>query len=160
MNDILLETFSGGFRSIWTIAKIVIPLMIILQLARDFKVMDVLAKKVEPMTRLVGMSGKTAFPLFVGLIFGLSFGAGAIIESSREGDLDNKDLILLVVFLIACHGVLEDTLILVAIGANGWILLGTRLILALVLTWFLSLRLNRSEGPDLKAAAIRVRPPR
>lgn len=150
MYDILLETFAGGFRSIWTIAKIVIPLMIVLQLARDFKIMDVLSKKVEPLTRLVGMSGKTAFPLFVGLIFGLSFGAGAIIESSREGDLDRRDLILLVVFLVACHGVLEDTLILVAIGASGWLLLGTRLLLALALTWLLSLHLNRKGTTSMR----------
>ena len=154
MSDILLETFAGGFRSIWTIAKIVIPLMIVLQLARDFKIMDVLSKKVEPLTRLVGMSGKTAFPLFVGLIFGLSFGAGAIIESSREGDLDSKDLILLVVFLVACHGVLEDTLILVAIGASGWILLSTRLLLALAFTWLLSLRLNRKGKTPLQPVTV------
>lgn len=150
MSGLLLETLSGGLRSVWTIAKIVIPLMILLQLARDFKVMDLLAKRVEPVTRLVGMSGKAAFPLFVGLIFGLSFGAGAIIESSREGDLDSKDLILLMVFLVACHGVLEDTLILVAIGANGWILLATRTLLALALTWLLSLRLARKGKTHLR----------
>lgn len=141
MNDLLLETLSGGLRSVWTITKIVIPLMIVLQLARDFKVMDRLSKHVEPLTRLVGMSGKAAFPLFVGLIFGLSFGAGAIIESSREDDLDKKDLLLLVVFLVTCHAVFEDTLIFVAVGANGLFLLITRLLTALAVTWLLSLRL-------------------
>ena len=55
------STWSGPLEPPATIpgsADVVIPLMIVLQLARDFKIMDLLAKRVEPVTRLVGMSGK------------------------------------------------------------------------------------------------------
>lgn len=37
-------------------------------------------------------------------------------------------------FLATCHAVVEDTLIFVVLGGNGWIMLGVRLLLAVGLT--------------------------
>jgi hypothetical protein len=37
-------------------------------------------------------------------------------------------------FLATCHAVVEDTLIFVVIGGNGWIMLGVRLLIAFGLT--------------------------
>ena len=89
------------------------------------------------------MSQESAFPLLIGLTFGLSYGAGVIIQSSKEGNLSKKDLVLLIVFLASCHAIFEDTLIFVAVGANGWILFAARLFAAILVTYLISRRADK-----------------
>ena len=130
------EGATGSLSSVLNIAKIVIPLMLVMQFLKDLKILDKLSSYMEPMAKFLGISKRSTFPLVIGLILGLAYGAGVIINSAKEGELSKRDLYLVVIFLVACHSVIEDTLIFAAIGANGWLLLGTRLIIAIVLTIF------------------------
>jgi hypothetical protein len=76
--------------------------------------------------------------LAVGLIFGLAYGSGVIIQSAKEGEMDTRSLTLVSIFLACCHAVVEDTLLFVAVGANGWLLLGLRTAAAFVVTMVIS----------------------
>lgn len=138
--EILKEGIIGSFNSVYSIAIIVFPIMIGLQILKDFKVLDKIANMFRFVTKLFNISVDAVFPLLVGVIFGISYGAGVIIQSSKEGDISYRDLFLISVFLITCHAVIEDTLIFVAVGANGYFLLGVRLISAILLTYVLSKR--------------------
>lgn len=156
--SVLKEATIGSISSVWQIAIIVIPLMIVMQLAKDYKVLDYISKFLKPVTDFFGMSKESGFPLLIGLIFGLSYGAGVIIQSSKEGNLSKKDLVLLIVFLASCHAVIEDTLIFVAVGANGLILFGARLIVAIVATYLMSKRAEKifnMEDMGIKRESIK-----
>lgn len=131
---IFKEAVNGSINSILTIAKIIIPLMIFMEILKDIKFLDKLSDLLKPVARFLGLSKNSIFPLLIGLIFGLAYGAGVIIKSAKEGELHKKDLYLLMIFLVSCHSVFEDTLLFVAIGANGWLLLSFRLITAIILT--------------------------
>lgn len=132
--EIIKEGTVGSFSSVLNIAKIVIPLMVAIQILKDLNILDKLSHKMKPLAKFLGISEDSTFPLIIGLILGLAYGAGVIINSTKEGNLNKKDLYLVVIFLVACHSVFEDTLLFVAIGANGWLLLGIRTIVAVVLT--------------------------
>ncbi|MTI65394.1 MAG: nucleoside recognition protein [Firmicutes bacterium] len=125
-------------KAVFTIAKIVIPLMIAMEILKDYKVIDKISKLLKPISNLLGISKNLTFPLVIGLILGLSYGAGVIIKEAKEGELSKKDLYLLIIFLVACHSVIEDTLLFVAIGANGWFLITIRIIIAIILTVLVS----------------------
>lgn len=130
------ESFLGSADSVLSLAKIIIPLMIVMEVLKDLNILDKLTKIFAPMTKLLGLSSKATFPLIVGLFLGLSYGAGIIIKSAKDYKLSKKDLYLIIIFLILCHAVIEDTLIFSAIGANGWMLLAIRLAIAMILTAF------------------------
>jgi len=115
-------------------ARIIIPLMIIMEVLKDLNILDRLSNILEPVAKFLGISKKSTFPLIIGLFLGLAYGAGVIIKSAKDGELSKKDLYLLIIFLVACHSVIEDTLLFVAMGANGWLLLGIRVIIAITLT--------------------------
>ena len=140
--NVISEGLINGGKSIAGIAMIVFPLMIFMEIARDLNILDFVSKLFRPVTKLMDISENSAFPLAVGIIFGLAYGAGVIIQSAKEGNIDKKSLIILAIFLACCHAVFEDTLIFVAIGANGWVLLSLRLIAAFFLSVLISRKIN------------------
>ncbi len=145
MVDILIEGIVGSLSSIYSIAKIVIPLMVILQIAKDYNILDKISKSFEFVAKFFNMSRESSLPLLVGIIFGLSYGAGVIIQAAKEGNLSKKDTFLISAFLVICHAIIEDTLIFVAVGANGYILLGLRTFAAAVITYILSKRMKLDD---------------
>jgi len=69
-----------------------------------------------------------------GLFFGLAYGAGVMIQAVKEDGVSQKDLTLAFIFLVACHAVVEDTLIFVPLGIPVWPLFLIRLGVAIILT--------------------------
>lgn len=141
VTTIISEGIFGGLKSVLNIAIIVFPLMIIMEIARDLNILNRISDFCKPLTKWMGISKESAFPLAIGLVFGLAYGAGIIIQSAKEGNLDKRSLILVSIFLVCCHAVIEDTLLFVAVGANGFFLLTMRLVIAFVLTMLISKKL-------------------
>lgn len=136
--DILREALFGSLSSMWGVLKIVIPLMLVIEIIKDLNILDRLSKFLNPIARIIGTSKESLIPLLSGLLFGILYGAGIIIEAVKEGNMDKREVYLVSIFLGACHAVFEDTLIFVQIGANGWIIFFMRLIAAFVITFLAS----------------------
>lgn len=132
--DVLKEGLMGSISSMWGVIKIVIPLMIVIEIIKDLKILDSISGVVKPITKVIGTTKESLLPLLSGLLFGLLYGAGIIIDAVNEGNMDKKEVYLVTIFLGACHAVVEDTLIFVQIGANGWIIFFARLITAIIIT--------------------------
>lgn len=124
----------GSLKSIWGIAIIVIPLMIFMEIAKDLKVLDKIGLMFKPVTALFKADDKSGFPLAVGIIFGISYGAGVLIKSAEDGDIDKTSMVIISVFLAACHAIVEDTLLFVAVGAQGTVIILVRVLVAFIAT--------------------------
>lgn len=131
---IFSEAFVGSISSVYSIALIVFPLLVALEVAKDLEVLNWLSRIFRPVSRLFKISDEAALPLMAGLIFGISYGAGAIIQSAKEGKMTRRDMMAVNMFLVICHSIFEDTLLFVAIGANGWMILLFRLLAAVLIT--------------------------
>lgn len=134
VSGILKEAFFGSVSSMWGVIKIVVPLMIVIEIIKDLKILDMMYKYIRPLTKVIGTSEKSVLPLLSGIIFGIVYGAGLIIDSVKDGDMHKKEIYLVGIFLSACHAIVEDTLVFVQIGANGWIILAVRIFMALIVT--------------------------
>ncbi|MGI6096654.1 MAG: nucleoside recognition domain-containing protein [Dethiobacteria bacterium] len=133
--QILLE--EGIIKSLLGIAQItliLVPVLIGIELARHFNILEKISAKAQPLLRLLTLPKEAAFPLIVGLGFGIVYGAALIIDYAREGSLNKRDLVLIGIFLSICHAVVEDTIIFVALGANPLILILTRFLMAFIFT--------------------------
>lgn len=89
---------TGSLKSVWQMAVIIIPLMIVLEIARDLGVLEKAARGMAPAMQLFRLPKEGAFPVLIGLTFGLAYGAGVIIESVKNGQLTWRDLFLINVF--------------------------------------------------------------
>lgn len=140
----LLGLEKAGF-GVLQLAMIVIPLMLAIQILKDTKYLNRISDMMGPLTRLLGVQKNASLTLASGLIFGLAMGAGVMIQAVQEDGVSKKDATLAFIFLVACHAVVEDTLIFIPLGIPIWPLLAIRIVTALVLTIFISYLWRRSE---------------
>jgi hypothetical protein len=143
MLDILSEATVGSLMSLKQIALVVIPLMTAIEILKDLKVLDKIASLFLPIVKVYGMKKESGLPIVVGLLIGLAYGAGVIMRSAQEDNLSKRDLYLITYFLVSAHSVFEDTLVFVAIGASGTLLLTTRIFVAALFTFLASRLIER-----------------
>jgi hypothetical protein len=127
---ILQEIITGSAHVAVLVAAIIIPLMVVLALLTDTRLLDRGVGFIQPVMQRLNLSNRVAFPLLAGLFLGIVFGSGVIISFANDGTLTKRDLIVVLVFLGICHSIIEDTLIFAALGANWWVLISCRFVLA------------------------------
>ena len=127
---ILQEIITGGAYIAVLVPAIIIPLMVVFALLTDTRLLDRGIGFIQPVMQRLNLSNMVAFPLLAGLFLGIVFGSGVIISCANDGTLTKRDLILVLVFLGICHSIVEDTLIFAALGANWWVLISCRFVLA------------------------------
>ena len=137
-----LEKASFG---VLQLALIVIPLMIMIQVLKDKHYLQRISEAMGPLTRLLGVQKNASVTLASGLIFGLAMGAGVMIQAVQEDGVSRKDATLVFIFLVACHAIVEDTLIFIPLGIPIWPVLAIRVATALILTIFISYLWRRAE---------------
>lgn len=133
-----MEAAGGSLKYVLIMAAIIIPVMILLEIARDRKWLEKFAARTGPVLNIFGMSPESAFPLLAGFVFGISYGAGVIIDSARSGRITVRDMILVNIFLSVCHAVVEDTALFMALGANPLVIIVGRLAAAILITYLVS----------------------
>jgi hypothetical protein len=144
VGGILLEAVQKAGLGILQLALIVIPLMVVIQILKDLQWLNKFSKSLAPVTKTLGMKENTSTTMAAGLLFGLAYGAGVMIQAVNEDGVSKKDITLAFIFLMACHAVVEDTLIFVPLGIPIWPLFLIRLGVAIVLTLIVGTIWNRS----------------
>ncbi|MBG9548702.1 nucleoside recognition domain-containing protein [Cytobacillus firmus] len=149
---ILLNALQTALLGILQLAIIVIPLMIIIQILKDKQWLAVFSRWMAPVTRALGMKENTSTTLAAGLLIGLAYGAGVMIQAVEEDGVSKKDVTIAFIFLVACHAVVEDTLIFVPLGIPVLPLLLIRLGVAIILTLAVAMIWNRADLAKRKEA--------
>ncbi|MDW0115282.1 nucleoside recognition domain-containing protein [Sporosarcina saromensis] len=136
------------------LAMIVIPLMIFVQFLKDRQYLQKFSEKLAPFTKVIGVQPNASMTLVAGLVIGLLYGAGVMIQAVQEDGVSKKDATLAFIFLIACHAVVEDTLIFIPLGIPVLPLLLIRLVTAFVLTIAVAVIWKRNERRKLKEVTV------
>lgn len=113
---------------------IVFILMIFIQVLKDLYVLAFVSRQLTTAMNFLGIPDRGAITMAAGLLFGIAFGAGVIIDQAREQAFSKRDLYIMLIFLSGCHAVVEDTLIFLPLGVPIWALLLIRIVVAIVLT--------------------------
>ena len=143
---ILQEIVTNGVRIAVLVPAIIIPLMVVLALLTDSRLLDRGVGFIQPLMQRLNLSNRVAFPLLAGLFLGIVFGSGVIISFANDGTLTKRDLIIVLVFLGICHSIIEDTLIFATLGANWWVMISCRFVLAALAAFAVSFAVP--AGPD------------
>ncbi|MBP0726815.1 hypothetical protein J5Y03_16785 [Bacillus sp. RG28] len=142
-----------SLKGILQLVKIVFPLMIVIQYAKDYGFMDYVTKVLSPFTKLLGVEAKAGVTLAAGLFFGLAFGAGVMIQAVKEDGVSKKDLYLVFLFLVACHAVVEDTLLFIPLGIPVLYLFLIRFFVAFIVTVIVSRVLGKIGSKKVESTS-------
>jgi hypothetical protein len=137
--DFVVETLTGLGTLLLKVFAIVVPLMMVLEISREFRILDKMTAAVFPLARRLGYKRDSIYPLVAGVIFGISYGGGILIGESNSGRISAKQAFLIAIFLGMCHAIIEDTLLFVAQGANGLVIISVRLLLAFIVVFVASI---------------------
>lgn len=143
----LAEWGRGALRLSVKIILIVTAMMIGTEWLRSRGHMETLERASRPLLRFLGLSRIVAFPWLTAQIVGVAFGGGLLLEEMRERQIPAKEVRALHTSIGISHSLLEDTVILAAIGASlFWIIVPRVLLAALMVRVIrpLSLGLRRA----------------
>ena len=142
---IILEILIDLLVFIWDIGKLLIPIMIVIEIFKDTKLIDKISNLFYPVSKFFTLSKSAGVSLLFGVFFGLTIGAGAIIQSVKDYNVDKRSVFLISMFLSPCHAIFEDSFIMAAVGASVIHLLPARIISAVLVTFTLSRVIKKDE---------------
>lgn len=131
---ILHEIIFGIISTIFNLLKVLIPLMIIVELLMVYKVLEKLSAKLEFLSSIMGMKKESIFPLLVGVVMGVTYGAGTLIEINKQTPISKKDYALIGIFIFLCHGMIETGFLFAVNGASVIVVTVGRLLIAFLVT--------------------------
>ncbi|WP_369600037.1 nucleoside recognition domain-containing protein [Hahella sp. SMD15-11] len=134
------------------IAGVIALLLVVLRLLRWIGVEALLQRMLAPCLNLLGIGRQAASLILVGLTLGLAFGGGLLIREARQGHIPPRDVTAAICFLGLGHSVIEDTLLILAMGADISGVLVFRLVLTLVFSMLLARVLKAM--PDTRLGLI------
>jgi len=88
-----------------------------------------------PMIEKHSQKVNSGFSILVGVILGITYGAGILIAEYEKGILQKREILFIGTYLMICHAIIEDTLLFLIFGANLWIIIGLRLTFATLIAY-------------------------
>jgi len=134
-NSTLLEWGLNELRNYGFLFMIVTGLIIILDILKRVGVIEKINRLLEPVLRILGI-GKDAIPItVVGMTLGLAYGGALIIKDVKQSKLKKRDVFYALFLMSLCHSMIEDSLLMMSIGASYTGVFVFRIIFALIITY-------------------------
>jgi len=124
--DVLVKGLKNGVNTTWMLAKVIIPVYLIVTVLNATPVIGWIAKGMTPLMRLMGLSGEASIPLVLGNLIGVFAGIGAI----KAIGFSAKEVTILAIMLSFSHALPVETAVTRKIGVKSTPVVLTRIGLA------------------------------
>jgi len=137
----LQDWLGGMLRLCAKILVIVIGVMTLIELMKEFNLVDVFVRLLAPVLRLMGLHQRAGVLWLTGVLFGLAYGGAVIVEESRDLRLSPEEVEKLQLSIGINHSMIEDPLLFLPLGVSPFWLWVPRLAAAvaavyLIAVWF------------------------
>lgn len=139
-NASLGEWLISQLQGLLMILVIIAGLLTGLKILRLLGIERLLGVALEPLLRLMGIGREATTITIVGMTLGLSFGGGLLIREAELGQVSRRDIFASLTMLALCHSLIEDTLLVMLLGAHLsgilWMRIAfTLVVLAVITRW-------------------------
>jgi hypothetical protein len=126
----------GELKNYFIVFCYITGLIIIIDILKRVGFIDVINRWFYPILRFLGI-GKEVIPITViGMTLGLAYGGGLIINEVKQTKLEKRNVLYALMLMSLLHSVIEDSLIMIAIGAKVSGVLIFRFIFTLFIMYF------------------------
>jgi hypothetical protein len=112
-----------------------------------------ITRALTPVLRVSGLDPDVAPVTTVGVLLGLTYGGALIIEEAAKQNFTARTRFLALSWLSLSHSLIEDTLLVVALGADVWVVLVGRVAITLAIVAALARLTYRDRGSAAPHAA-------
>jgi len=117
-NNTLFSWAYGEVTNLAYIATIVFGLVALMRLFKKLGIIELINKVCRPLLKIMGIGEQAAYVTVVGFTLGLTYGGGLIIKEAKSGNMSHRDVFFSLGFMGICHSMVEDTIILMAVGGD------------------------------------------
>ncbi len=90
----------------------------LLEILKFLGVENLLKKILVPPLRFFGISDSAMNIIIVGMTMGLQFGGGILIKEVNSARIDKQSVFLSILMINLVHAIIEDTLLMLAVGGH------------------------------------------
>ena len=138
----------GQLYNLLIIYLILAGLILLLEIMEKTGINKFIQKMLAPVLGAIGI-GKAATSLtLIGMTIGLSFGGGLLIQESKNEAMSKKDIFLSMCFISMFHSMIEDTILILLMGASFPVIILFRLGYVLLIMFVIHKSMMR---PSVKA---------
>ncbi|MCK5835798.1 MAG: iron transporter [Desulfobacula sp.] len=130
-----------GIDTAWLVLQIfliITPLMIILELAKAFNIIQRVLRFFSPVLAVLGLDKSCGLLWLTAAFFGLGYGSAVIVEETRANKFDKDELIKLHLSIGVNHSIIEDPVLFLPLGIPIFWLWIPRLVAAVLATYLFS----------------------
>jgi len=137
----------------WT-AGVIVLLLTALRLLRLLGIERLLEWLLRPLLKLIGIAPGALSITLIGMTLGLAYGGGLLIREAERGDIAPADIFAAISLLGLCHSLIEDTLLVMLVGADLSGIFWARLGFALLVIALLSRTLKHPYWQKLLVRSV------
>lgn len=134
----LVDWALGTGRLCLQIFCIIMPLMVMLELAKTFHIIEAVTRIFSPLVSLMGLDRSSAMLWMTAAVFGLAYGSAVIVEETRAGSYGRETLTKLHLSIGVNHAMIEDPALFLPLGIPVFWLWIPRLVAAMAAAWLYS----------------------
>ncbi len=139
----LIDWALGELQKYAGVVIIIFALIFSLEILKRIGFINLLTRLLTPIVNVLGINANVVPVTIIGMTLGLAYGGAIIINESRNGQISKKDIFYSLFLMGILHSIIEDTFLMLSIGAHYSGILVFRALLAFSLT-FLIVRLTRN----------------
>lgn len=124
--------FINEVRNYFAIFWIIFCVMIFLRITEIFNLQQLIEKYGSNFLSKIGISPKAIPIVIVGMCIGMAYGGGLIIKKADENKMSKQDVFFSITLLCLFHAFIEDTILILLMGANIYVALFYRLFISLL----------------------------
>ncbi|RBP79563.1 hypothetical protein EBI01_15195 [Marinomonas rhizomae] len=132
-------------QSLAMIFLVIAALMTFLRLLKLLGVEKLMAILLKPILSVLGISREATNLTIVGITLGVSFGGGLLINEAKRGHISPRDIFVAMMLLNLLHSLIEDTLLILLIGADFMTIFWGRIVFSVVIVGVLVFALRRID---------------
>lgn len=114
----LLQWCMGQATNIVLICGVIFLVLLAMRILQAVGFIRLLELLLKPLLPLFGMTHRAAPMTVVGMILGIAYGGALIIKETTKGNMESREVFNSLALMSLSHGLIEDTLVMMALGAK------------------------------------------